>query len=67
MADEADLAGDRERRAERLIPDLGKQERARIAGKHALQQMMAKLGKRSRCEGTSGDGGDADRSEERPT
>lgn len=59
-------AADRERRAERLIPDLGKQERARIAGKHALQQMMARLGKRSRCEGASGDDGGADLGKDGP-
>lgn len=35
---------DRERRAERMIPDLGKQERARKAGEAALAEMKAKLG-----------------------
>lgn len=50
-------AADRERLAERLLPDLGKQERARAAGKKALAEMMARLGSRSRCEGTSGDTG----------
>ena len=50
-------AADRERRAERLIPDLGKQERARVAGSKALREMMSSLGKRSRCEGVSDDAG----------
>ena len=50
-------AADRERRAERLIPDLGKQERARVAGSKALREMMSSLGKRSRCEGVRDDAG----------
>lgn len=43
-------AADRERRAERLLPDLGKQERAREAGKKALAEIMSRLGSRSRCD-----------------
>lgn len=38
------IEADRERRAERMLPDLGKQERARKAGEAALSELCAKLG-----------------------